>query len=668
VRAFAAVLGREICERRLLALLSLVLGGAAVAVPLLPGVRPGGVALSDLQGGMALGLALLLTTILALFLGGSVVASDLAERRLAFYFSRPLPGWAIWGGKMAAALVLVFGSGLLALAPAVLLGRNLSVDGIWGVAGVVSVSGPGLFLAWAAGLVSLFLTAHAASVIVRARSAWALLDLTALGVATGLIWGMVRWLRRAGVFLYWPGTEPGILLWMEVGLFAAVLLALALAGALQVVQARTDLRRAHQVLSQTLWGTVLAAALLFAACGLWVLSAGPGDLLGVHGVSAAPEGRWIAFCGPAAHRHGYDPGFFYDLDSGRSVRARFKLVSLYTAYERPTILARFSADGRRAVWLENEDGTPSPFLSGALFRLDLDRPGAGPAQTPLSFRSPPRGFALSADGRRVAAYTWEERLTVASVDDGKLLAAIRYDSPSSAPLLAFAGPDRVRIYETLPIDLYTHTRSRRAVTSEILELDLAGGHPTLRRTGAFPPLSGGLREQSLSPDGGRILLRGGDDLSLFDARTGALLARLGDGRSRGTFLRDGRAVVTAPAAGGQELRIVSPEGTAAMPPIHFPGARALIVADQPASGLLRAVTSRPGAPASSWDLWEVDLERGRARPLGPRHLASLKPPELARGPVDLQGQDGVVWFEPRALRERVALRAPSAPAAAPLRR
>ncbi len=206
-----------------------------------------------------------------------------------------------------------------------------------------------------------------------------------------------------------------------------------------------------------------------------------------------------------------------------------------------------------------------------------------------------------------------------------------------------------------------------SVPTEIRELDLTASPPRIQEAGMLPAMSGGLREQSLSPEGDRVLLRGGDALRLFDAKTGALLASLGDGHARGTFLRDGRIAVTAPASGGPELRVFSPDGSAGMPPIPFAGARTLIVADQPAPGLLRVVTSRPGAPATSRDLWEVDLERGVARPLGPRRLAELKLPLLARTPVDLAGKDGVIWFEPRTSRERVALRGPSAPAAAPPR-
>ncbi len=258
MRGFAAVFGREFFERRLLALVALCLGLAAVALPRMPGFRPGGVPVADIQGGMAFGFALLLTFLMALFLGGSIVASDLAERRLGFYFSRPLPGWAVWAGKMGAALVLVFGSGLLVLLPAVLMGGNLSLDGIWGVGGVISVSGPAVLLAWSAGLCFLLFGAHAASVVVRSRSSWAVLDLVALGVVAGLFSTMVRRMVLEGVLLQASfgsqGSRLGIVAWIELGFFAAALLSLVAASALQVTRGRTDLKRGHRVLSTGLWG------------------------------------------------------------------------------------------------------------------------------------------------------------------------------------------------------------------------------------------------------------------------------------------------------------------------------------------------------------------------------------------------------------------------------
>jgi hypothetical protein len=669
MRGFVAILRREVFERRLLGLLALALGLIAVVLPLAPGIRPDRMPVSDLQGGTALGLALLLTVILAFFLGSSMIAADLAERRLGFYFSRPLPGWAIWAGKMAAALVLILGGGLLVLVPAALLGGNLNLDGIWGVGNVISVSGPSLVVSWVGFLLLVLLATHAVSVILRARSSWALLDLAALAVVAGLVWGTLRRLKLEGVLLRstFPalgGGGPGVIAWMELGLLAALLLALAVAGALQVVRGRTDLRRAHRVLSQGLWGMLLAAVLLFVGVAAWVLAAGPGDLLGFSGVAAAPGGRWLACDGPAFRRPGYHPGFLYDLDSGRTVRARFGLLSNFDAFGRIDAPVGFSADGRRAVWLEY-DGAPfeSPVVA---FRLDLDRPGSRPVRIPISFPHVPPGFALSPDGRRIATYDWEGRLTVSSVDDGRLLAAARYGSATISPRLVFAGPDRLRIYEVRLAD--ANLRHRVGAPVPIFEVDLTASTPQPRKTGELPAMAGGIREWSLSPAGDRVLLRGADTLGLCDATTGMPVATLGSGRARGTFLSDGRiAVVEALAGGGKELRIVPADGRSEPRRLPFPGAWSLIVADQPAPGLLRVVTSRRGAPSAVRDLWAVDLERGLARPLGPRRLAELKLPQLARGTVDFAGKDGVVWFEPWASRDRVALKELAAPAAAPPR-
>ncbi len=664
MRAFAAILQREVFERRLVVVLALALGLIAVVVPLVPGVQPGGMTPADLQGGVALGLASLLTALLAIFLGGSVVAGDLAERRLGFYFSRPLPGWAIWAGKLGAAVVLILVAGLLVLAPAALLGGNLNLDGTWGTYGtgnLLNVTGPGVFAAWALALLVLLLVSHAVSVIVRARSPWALLDLAALGVCGGLAGWAVRRLVFEGVsfrVLSWSlkaDDRFGIATWMDLGLFLAVLLALAVAGARQVVHGRTDLRLSHRVLSQGLWGGLLAAVLLFVGLTAWVLAAKPGDLRGVFEAAASP-GRpgehWIAFNGPAAWRPGYDPGFLYDLDSGRTFRIRSGLVSYGVSYA-TNPLVRFSADGRRAVWLEY-DGKPfdSPVT---LYRLDLDRPGAIPVRTPVSFLTVPRGLALSPDGRRVAAYEWRESLTVSEVENGRLLAAARYDSKDGNPRLAFAGPDRLRIFETI----FVYNLPGRVVApTEVFELDLTTPSPRPRKTGDIPEMAGGIREWSLSPDGDRVLLHGGKALQLSDATTGMLLVTLGSGSARGTFLRDGRIAVVETLGDKYEhdLRIFPPDGHGE--PLRFPFPKTLgvfVVNDQPAPGLLRVVI-RHIAPDLSFKLWQVDLEHGTARPAGTPRLAHLDFPLLPQSRVDLKGVDGVIWGEPWSGRVRVVLK------------
>ncbi len=652
MRGFAAVLGRELFERRLLAVVALCLGLAAVALPLMPGFRPGGVAVADVQGGMAFGFALLLTFLMALFLGGSVIAADLAERRLGFYFARPLSGRALWAGKFAAALILVFGAGLLVLAPAVLTGGNLSLDGIWGVGGVISVSGPELLLTWSAALLFLLFGTHAASVVVRSRSPWAVLDLVALVAVAGLFWAMVRRLVLEGALLRLSFARQeerlGIVAWMELGFLAAALLALVAASALQVTRGRTELRRGHRVLSTGLWGISGLAALLFAGFALWVLAAGPEDLRGVRRVSSPSAGSWIAFSGPAARRPGYSPSFLYDVSSGRSVRARFGLIS----YDLGESAVLFSADGRRAVWMEF-DGVPfrSPVV---VFRLDLDRPGARPVRTSISFPRPPGSLALSPDGRRLAAYQWQARITVDDVDSGRLLASVPYGN--LRPWLAFVGADRVRIYN-LPFYQwygdggvsYASTRSRG-----ISELDLASMPPRLEPTGQIPGEKA-IFGWSLSPGGDRGILRTRELLRLCDARTGEPLARLAGGKAHGAFLADGRIAVTQnqPAV---ELRIFSPDGRSELRRLRFTGARNLEVVDQPAPGLLRVAGLRTGAPRPSWEVWRIDLETGGARSQGLRRLAELKPPVIAGPRFSLGDKDGVSWYDPWSSRGRIVLK------------
>jgi hypothetical protein len=659
MRGFVAVFTREIFERRLLGAVALALGGVATVLPLIPGLLPGGLSVSELQGALASGCALLLTAMLALSLGASVIASDLVERRLGFYFARPLAGWAVWAGKLGAALALLLGAGLLVVAPALLAGGSLNLSGVWSL-GDYSATGSGLLLAWIVALVLLLLASHAVSVIVRARSVWALLDIVALALVAALVWGALRRMQMEGVvrrLTFWSGREGqlGILAWMEIGFFAALLLALAGAGAVQVVQGRTDVRRSHRILSQTLWGSLLVAAVLFMGVAVWTLAAGPDDLLGISQVSVSPGGRWIAFSGPAARRPGYDPSFLYDVDTGRSIRARFGLIALY-GYAPPV---HFSEDGRWAAWLQWDVPPNYPVV---LYRLDLNRPGANPERTSISFPELPPRWALSPDGRRIAFFLGDHRLTVEEIG-GPLLAALRFDGSDAFPLLAFAGPDRLRIldgqvaYEALR---HLSQSEEPSAIPDLFELDLTSRPPRIVPTGVMPRARL-IREVSLSPDASHALQLSRQTLQLFDARSGELLAVLGDSRVRGVFLTDGRIALATRVAGGQELRLLSPDGRSELWRLPFPGARTLIVADQRgAPGTLRVVTSGPKPTDPTREVWTVDLGHGTARSLGRRRLAYPESPlftlHLPSHPVTLTDKDGVIWLDPAILRERVVLK------------
>jgi hypothetical protein len=197
VRGLAAVFGREVAERRILPLVALGLGLVPLASVYFPGVR--WERAEDVRSGMASLLALGLTAALSLILGGSVIARDLGERRLGFYFARPLRGWTIWGGKLAAATALTLGGGLLVLLPTALLNASWPDPGF--VFGFSRSTGLWMVVALAAGF--LLLVSHALGVILRARSAWLVLDLAGALLAYVLLASAFRRLSLAGAVTAW---------------------------------------------------------------------------------------------------------------------------------------------------------------------------------------------------------------------------------------------------------------------------------------------------------------------------------------------------------------------------------------------------------------------------------------------------------------------------------
>ena len=651
MRGFLAVFEREIVERRLLLAAALVLGLVPLLAPLLPGmpqVRP-----EELRGGTALGLALVLTAVLALLLGGSVIVRDLAERRLGFYFSRPLPGFAIWAGKLAAAVALVVGAGLLVLLPATLVGGLPDPGGYWGTLGTSSwavQSGFALAVIWLGALLLALTASHAVSVMVRSRSPWLLLDLAALGVTTSVASTCLLILARRGAGMpVWQGTGLGVLVQgptvlLQVQLFVALmaLLGLIVAGGVQVMRGRTDLRRGHRALSIVLWSVLLPAALGLAGYTRWFLAVSPEDLVSVHEAMGSPASAWIAIYGQAAHRGGYLPGFLYDVGSGRFVRAGFGATST----------VRFSADGQRAAWLESSDVRTPEKSDLELWTLDLRRPGASPQPTRVLLRGVIRAFALSPDGRRVAA-VHDGHLTVDEIDSGRLLASVRLERDEYHVIrqLAFAGPDRVRLYY-VDFTSFPQPSFPREMDLTISELDVTAGKLT---TTQMEEQLDGFSTWTVSPSAERGLLREQHTLQLRDGATGKLIAELGGKGARASFLPDGRIAVLTRGTEGSDLRILDAAAGAELRRFHFPAVRTVLVADQPSPETVRVAT-RGGKGTAPWQLWMLDLATGESR-LGPQiRLTTL--PFQGTGPWPTRhGSDGVVWFDPFFnAREVVVLR------------
>jgi hypothetical protein len=630
MKAFLAVFEREVAERRLLAAAALLLGLVPLAAPWIPGFAQHGGA--ELRSATALVVALCFSFGLALILGASIIAGDLAASRLGFYFSRPIPGWAVWAGKLAAAAGLALGVGLLIVLPSSLADRRLQLGGWWiePLPGNLAAA-----LVWVAAILFLVALGHAAGVALRSRSPWLMLDFAALGVTAWLAGVATRRLAVAGA--------SGAASLATAALLALALAALLAAGAAQVLAGRTDLRRGHRLLSLTLWGTLLAAVLGAQVYAAWVLKVEPGDLESVSLTAVAPRGPWVALEGQARHRAGYAPQLLLDASSGRFVPTAVPPRDFWLA-------TWFSADGRWAVWLQPQStGYRGPY---ELLRLDLRSPRPRPERTRLVYERLPTRLALSADGSRVAV-ALGRRLTIEEVPSGRLLAAARLPRALDRfrDFLRFVDSGRVRLFGS---DLLTDDDAALRLAFEAGEMRAAGG--VVVRTARIE----GAADVDVSPDGARILARRSDGrFAVFDAGTGAQLAELPPAgeRSRASFLADGR-IALASGGEGKELRIFSPAGLPERT-FRFPTAMALRVAGEPSPGRLLVATAPRGPDVARWDIgrtWLLDLATGSARKLGIGLLPAAGPhwgPRSAASRLFLKRQSELVVIDLASGRETV---------------
>lgn len=626
MRAFLAVLGREIAERRLLLAGAVFAGLFPLAAPWLAG--SGGQSPADLRGGTALGLAVIASSLLALILGATVIAGDLSERRLGFYFARPLPGWTIWAGKMSGAALLSLGAGVLILLPALLAGGRIDVTGLLGFSGFAAGA------ALVAGVLLLLLASHAVSVMVRSRSVWLAADLMALALVVIAVWACGRML--------WEEGALNAVKWGQLGFTISALVALAIAGLVQVVRGRTDLRQGHRLLSLTLWVLMGSAALGHAAYAAWVLRVAPEDLVSIQGIMAAPSGRWVVVKGLARGRSGYAPAFLLDAESGRYLR----LPSLGESYWGHLPLV-FDREGGRAVQLE--------LIGEGHYRLlvvDLRSPEPGLRRTDLIYSSEPR-VALSPDGRRVAAAA-DGRLTVEDLDTGRLLAAVAMEATGSADRLRFFGPDRLRIFRSLQVDEPGMPEVWRFTT---LDLDVPSGRLVPVSRIELPGTRG---HGSVSPDGRRAVLRqpAAKKSVLADLETGRLVP-LSDSDDPTSFLEDGRMFATQRAGDWSFLSVMTPDGAQRLR-IPLPGYR-LRIGGLLAPDLFVVATGPRGVPpdgGATWTSWIVDLRTGRLRQIAPGIVPASGFPLLAASSARLflRGDDELLLLDPGTGRLRTVLR------------
>jgi len=404
-----AVASREVRERRG------VLGVAALSGLLLLLLRvllPAGRSGPDVGLFFAVAVVVALPIAVGLTLGASVIARDVAEGRLGFYFARPLSGLDIWAGKMGAAVVLTLAATALVTA----IASPVFPTGLPPV-------GP------APGYVLLFLivvplvcviVAHVGAVLLRSRSGLLPYDLAA-GVA---VLAALAWLGR---LLLGVGTRKTAEIAIP-PLVLGTLAALVIAGAAQVLAGRGDARRGHRALSRTLWGSVAALLAVLGLFVAWVLGISPSSP-GVRPiVGSSPDGAYVVTY--LHERAGHEPVFLVHGATGRFLR----LEALQTG-------VRFTADGKTAVWAEKP-----PFGTRSLVKARLEGPEPVVTRTELSEPGWLWPLALSEDGSRVllnngSTLSVRETATARAVAQAPLGSYVRGAT--------FVGAGRVRVYRNV---------------------------------------------------------------------------------------------------------------------------------------------------------------------------------------------------------------------------
>lgn len=240
MKGLLIVAAREISERKGIFIAAAVASLLPLLAPLIPGTPVSQA--PEARGIYALTLAVAFGAGTAVVLGATIVARELAERRISFFFSRPIPSLAIWGGKTLAAWLLSIGVGVLCLLPALGVGLRVSFIDRDVIANLAACGLLGLLL-----LVVLF---EAASVAVRSRSPWLWAD---LAFSLALVFASKRIVEAAGRLP--AGFDPA---WLVL----AAALPLAAASFAACAVGRTDLRRAHGAQSLTLWSVVAFESLL----------------------------------------------------------------------------------------------------------------------------------------------------------------------------------------------------------------------------------------------------------------------------------------------------------------------------------------------------------------------------------------------------------------------
>jgi hypothetical protein len=575
MNALVAIARREIEERWTILAAALALG----FVPIL--ALAVGAKADDIPA-IATVVIMSLTFLVALLTGASVIGRDLAEGRLGFLFARPIPWWAIWGGKMAAALGLTLASAALATLPVAIwsLRARPVLEGAWSPKATVLL---------AAGAVLVVALAHNLSVAYRSRSPWILLDLA--GAAT-LFAAMVAFADAAWVDWLYPPPVP-----ILAALASVLAVPLLAAGAAQVAVGRIDPRRGYRALSVTCWAMVAPLALGTGAFMTYVQAASPRDLRAVDWAWPSPRGSWVIVTGPVDRGLTYRSQLIVDTATGRYAN----LGMWYGVY-----CTAFSSDGQRAAW-SRERGT------GGTDVFTMASGAAAPVRL-ASLSDRLLDCAVSPDGRRLAVVTRQ--------------AVTFFDTSASRPPLSVP----VTIEGDVAAASYLGDRLRLLAVPRG-----GGGDPAIHEvTEAGARILGRLPDtprplwSAWSSTGDSLLVKEGwrpslpVRVTLYEGSTGARLATLAESpRGAATdfdpaLLADGRVVVVESGSTDARLRVFAPDGRELGVFVLGTDVAAAGFGSEITPGVIAVSLRRRTTPRSEIVVFDVDQHRVLRRETGLR--------------------------------------------------
>ena len=426
---------------------------------------------------------------LAIVLGVTMIGRDLTEKRMSFYFSKPISASAIWFGKLAAAILTLSICFLVLFLPAYLASStswnaswNVDLSGAFGAVGIFALL--------------LMLFGHVLGTMFRSKSPLVALDVALMVVTVLAVIAIVRPLLA--------GFAVDLTMYLGLTLLGALVVILIGSGAWQLSRGRADRRQNHIALSTFVWvslAVVLAGAGAYSA---WVTHVSPKELKDLQAWQP-DHGTWSVMFGKTRHRADYHAAFAYDLASGHTIRLGGVL---------PWRDAWFSRDGGTLAYILVNNYRVT---KGELFTMPL-RADAKPFATGIQLGRSTE-FSLSDDGSRAVVIDGDQNATVYELASKRALFSAKLPVSGSVNRRPFfLTNDLVRIYvETSP----RSSPSVKERTIDAFELDAKTR--TMQHTGNYHALSRVLG-LLVSADGRQALVNereqpGSGEAFLVDGRT-----------------------------------------------------------------------------------------------------------------------------------------------------